>query len=86
MLYTNIIYLKSGKSIEQGSNQNLAEQLRHEINWEKGTVFLDSNNQTAIPKKNIEFVDTKKNGEKPYDVYSSDDFLNSDRNGIRNRK
>lgn len=64
MKYTNTIYLKDGRSIRQGSDVNLSEQIKDTIDWDIGTIYLNSKNKTAIPKKNVSFIDTKVNEEK----------------------
>ncbi len=59
MKYTNTIYLKSGRIIRQGSNTNLANEVEVIHDWDKGSIVLESNNITAIPRREIEIIDTK---------------------------
>lgn len=61
MKYTNIIYLKSGRTITQESNSNLADEVVVIHDWDKGAIVLESNNITAIPRREIEIIDTKLN-------------------------
>lgn len=63
MKYTNIIYLKSGVSIEQGSNEDLAKKMRLTEDWDKGTIYMDSSNSTVVPKREVKFIDTILNKE-----------------------
>lgn len=61
MKYTNTIYLKSGRIITQESNINLADEVGEIHDWDKGSIILESNNITAIPRREIEIIDTKLN-------------------------
>ena len=63
MKYTNTIYLKSGVSIDQESNENLAKMMRLTEDWDKGTIYLDSSNSTIVPRKEVSFIDTILNKE-----------------------
>lgn len=63
MKYTNIIYLKSGVSIEQGSNENLAKMMRFTEDWDKGTIYMDSPNSTIVPRREVSVIDTILNKE-----------------------
>lgn len=59
MRYTNEIYLKGEKKITQESNMNLANEVEAIHDWDKGSIVLESNNITAIPRREIEIIDTK---------------------------
>lgn len=63
MKYTNIIYLKSGVSIEQGSDENLARMMQFTEDWDKGTIYMDSSNSTIVPRREVSFIDTILNKE-----------------------
>jgi len=61
MKYTNEIYLKSGRTITQESNMNLANEVAVIHDWDKGSIVLESSNITAIPRREVEIIDTKVN-------------------------
>jgi hypothetical protein len=61
MRYTNKIYLKSGRIITQESNSNLADEVVVIHDWDKGSIVLESSNITAIPRREVEIIDTKLN-------------------------
>lgn len=61
MKYTNTIYLKSGITINQESDQNLANEIRHVVDWDRSSITLENRNTVTIPRERIDFIDTKLN-------------------------